>query len=889
MLSLKIRWDTRSRIAAVILFFMAIALLLRLIPALFIKDAGFLYTYDTDGWYTLRQIEVMVHHFPQYNWFDPMTAYPTGKFIDWGPLYPLIAALFCLIGGATSQAAIVSAAGWVSPIMAMLMVPVVYYVGKTIWDWRAGIVAAGLVAVISYHYFFLSSYGLIGHHIAEALFSTIFLLVYLSSLAYTRKYGLDRKDLRTFYVPVLLALGGGVIYFCALLASQTVILLLFVVGIFTFIQSILDHCTGRSSLDLLILNGISLLVSAALLLLFGFKQTGFSITQYSPGLVYVHLAVLAETGLLVGISSIFMGKRYSYLFSIGALCAAGIAVIELYPPFQYLSAQGLGLIFGSMQYSVGVVETQPLTLPLAWDYFGLALLLTVGGFLVLGYSVLKKPKAEWIFLLIWSIVMLLLTVKFQRFDYYSTVNIVLLSAICITEPFRWQDAGVKAKISSLVSRIVPAPSAASGVEGPQGRPSGAPERSGKKKRTPRSRDDRDARGTLKVLCLALVLLLTVVLVGVSVYKDLDQGLHTPDHELSPDWIESLRWLGNATPATGVDYFGEYPSSGYRYPNSWYGILASWDSGHWITFFAHRIPITNPFQDNLAGSNGADAFFLEQNEPQADAILEGLGGRYVIVDSTLAVDKFTNLIPWASDSTDISPYISWFMLPEPGNTKNLDKVHRFNDGYFQTVVSRLYNFDGSMTMPVNAEYIPYVIRQVPAAGESAGDVNGYARVISGDVPVDISSGTGNLTLIPEGQVLSSSAYAGLYSSLPYEPVATVPALKHYRLVHESPDNASVAAFPESDTVMLPDIKSVKVFEYVKGAQITGDGIIEVHVITNTGRTFVYRQASENGMFTVPYSTSGSSCEVRVTGPYHILGTDRYINVTEEDVMQGNRIS
>ena len=133
-----------------------------------------------------------------------------------------------------------------------------------------------------------------------------------------------------------------------------------------------------------------------------------------------------------------------------------------------------------------------------------------------------------------------------------------------------------------------------------------------------------------------------------------------------------------------------------------------------------------------------------------------------------------------------------------------------------------------------------------------------------------SGTGDLTLIPEGQALSASAYAGLYSSLPYEPVATVPALNHYRLVHESPDNASVAAFPESDTVMLPDIKSVKVFEYVKGAQITGDGIIEVPVITNTGRTFVYRQASENGMFTVPYSTSGSPYEVRATGPYHILG-------------------
>jgi dolichyl-diphosphooligosaccharide--protein glycosyltransferase len=318
-------------------------------------------------------------------------------------------------------------------------------------------------------------------------------------------------------------------------------------------------------------------------------------------------------------------------------------------------------------------------------------------------------------------------------------------------------------------------------------------------------------------------------------------------------------------------------------------MASWDAGHWITFFAHRIPITNPFQDNLEGNTGAAAYFLAQNESQADTILEGLGGRYVIVDSNLAVDTFTNLVPWSDGSTDISPYITWFMLPEPDNTQTLDKVHRFNDGYFQTMVARLYNFDGSMTAPGNAEYIRYTIRHVPAVGESAGDVNGYARVISGDVPVDISTGTGNLTLIPEGATLSASGFAGLYSSLPYEPVAPVPALEHYRLVHESPDNATAAAFPESNTVTLPGIKSVKIFEYVRGARISGDGIIEIPLITNTGRTFVYRQASVNGTFTVPYPTSGSPYEVRATGPYHIPGTNRYVNVTENDVMQGNRVS
>ena len=84
-------------IVALLLVFMGITFILRIIPAAFIKDAGFLYIFDTDSWYTMRQVEVMVRHFPQYNWFDPMTAYPTGKIIDWGPLFAGIAAVVCLI------------------------------------------------------------------------------------------------------------------------------------------------------------------------------------------------------------------------------------------------------------------------------------------------------------------------------------------------------------------------------------------------------------------------------------------------------------------------------------------------------------------------------------------------------------------------------------------------------------------------------------------------------------------------------------------------------------------------------------------------------------------------------------------------------------------------
>jgi dolichyl-diphosphooligosaccharide--protein glycosyltransferase len=97
------------------------------------------------------------------------------------------------------------------------------------------------------------------------------------------------------------------------------------------------------------------------------------------------------------------------------------------------------------------------------------------------------------------------------------------------------------------------------------------------------------------------------------------------------------------------------------------------------------------------------------------------------------------------------------------------------------------------------------------------------------------------------------------------------------------------FPESTPVTLSNIKNIKIFEYVRGAQIHGEGIIELPVVTNTGRAFVYQQESEGGMFTVPYSTEGNPYGVRATGQYHIVGTSRYISVSEKNVIEGIKVA
>jgi len=181
--------------------------------------------------------------------------------------------------------------------------------------------------------------------------------------------------------------------------------------------------------------------------------------------------------------------------------------------------------------------------------------------------------------------------------------------------------------------------------------------------------------------------------------------------------------------------------------------------------------------------------------------------------------------------------------------------------------------------------------------------------------------------------------------------TIPALQHYRLVHESPlyiipfaivdaqsdattgwqhyegdyqsANLEIEQLHRGITMegeqlkRTPDfiqpVSFVKVFEYVKGARIEGkasDGsivLIEVNVTTSQGREFVYSQTTvSNGtyVFIVPYSTGGhidgeTNFDVfaqiykirngHIEGETLVWEMEKEVEVTEEDVMEGKSLS
>ncbi len=864
----------------VIFLLMAVTFVLRIIPAVVMGGSPFFPVYDTDTWYNLRQIEVMVQHFPQYNWFDPLTAYPAGKSIDWGPLYPFLASILCIITGSVSHTGIISMSGFLSPLLAAGLVPVLFGLGTLLKDRRTGLVAAGLVPVTCLLLFSFSSYGMIDHHVAEIFFTSLFFLLYIRGLAFARDHPVRVRE--KIFPPAFLQISAaaGILYFLGLLASTTVILTLLVIAVFTLVQGLLDFYREKSSDYLLVLNAVAIATATLLLLVFGFQTTGISFSQYSVGIVYLHGAIIAET-LIIWIAGEVSRKKRSWFFAgIAGLLLAGLVLSLVVPVLQQITGQAYDLLFGYSIFSVGVQETLPWSLANAYDTLNAGILLLAGGFLVLVYLLRKGQDRGQVFLAVWSVLMLFLTIQHQRFLYYFTITIILLMAFCITESLSWpgNPAG------RLLKKLLPEDSGPVVPEKQQEPKPESPGRKGTKKKKPVSAPSPvPALAGIGGIAICII---TLAFLGLSLQQDVGYGLSAPERVIPDDWLASLDWMKTNTPDPQIAYFTQYNQSGYTPPPQSYGVMAVWDAGHWITFFAHRPAITNPFQDNLAGPRGAAAFFLEENEENATGILKLYRGRYVITDSAMAVDRFTNLVPWRSGSTDISRYIKWFLLPAAGDPLRLEKTHRYDSGYFQTMVARLHNFDGSLTEPATADYVTYSIR-LPRPEETA-DATGYSRVITGERIVNVSA-PGNATpIIPEGSELMPVNYAALFSTSPVEPVQEIPALRRFRLVHESDHNASVVMFPESAAVTLPGIRMVKIFEYVKGARIAGTGVIEVPVETNTGRTFIYRQESTGGEFIVPYSSSGSPYEVRATGPYHISGTDRYITVTEDDVINGKTV-
>jgi dolichyl-diphosphooligosaccharide--protein glycosyltransferase len=796
-----------------------------------------------------------------------MTAFPTGKSIDWGPFLPFITATIAIIFGMTARPDMMLLSSWLIPLFASMMVPVTYFIGKYLWDWKTGIVASGLISVTSGIYFISTTFGYVDHHMFEALFGAFFCLMYIVTLKYAWKNYQNIKLQRELLIFSGLALLTASIFFVGYLNMPTMILFGLIVAIFTFFQFIRARLENKLDQSLILTNiGIFSLI-IVLLVIFGVKQEGFSLQQYSIGHIIAILFILGETLVMYALAKRLNRNTGVYIL---AVIAVSIGIFLAILAISRETFYQLITLFGQSETISTITESQPWNIDIAFSTFNLMLIISFIGFLLLVIDVYSKKLQEHLFFMIWSLIIFILTVQHLRFEYYFAVNVTLLAGLCIV-------TGLKTGFTYTGNLTFLKYPEQKNTESENNTPllkkqskKGLKSTKMGKKSLSTSRKNKKILG---VFIISAILGATFISVGLSIQGDME---YSSSHFLliNDNWVETTTWLETHTPNPGIDYSGVYQEDQFSYPSTAYGILSWWDFGHYITYIGKRIPVSNPFQDHLAGPNGAAAFYIANSETDALNILQSMGARFVITDTSLATDKFEPLVTWNDRKADVFSYMKSFFTPDPKNPGQLLQINGEFPPYFKTMIVRLHNFDGSMQIPGKVAYLEYYDE----------NRNGlFYPMVTTAKNLDVQDAKtaikyfekqpkGNSKVILVGQFL--------------RPMEQVSALQHFRLIHESPGNSLNIQIHDSSGA--ENLNLVKIFEIVKGAHIKGEGTIELQMVTNTGRNFTYRQESSNGEFIVPYSTVNNPYDVTANGKYHILGTNIGIDVTEEDIIGGKYV-
>lgn len=838
-----IRGGARTRrtiLIFLLLVFMLAALWIRSLPHAFLVRDGVTTVIGSDPWYTLRQIEAMTAHYPVYSWFDPMTAYPTGKEIGWGPLFPFLAATACVLAGATSRPEFIYVAAWAPPLLAAATVPVMYLLGRQLESWKTGIVAAGLIPFVSLAYYYRSVFGFVDHHVTEVLFSTLFCLCYSAALGHASTLSFPSPDKKALGNSLLLSSAAGAAYLLGLLNAPTMILFALIAAGFIVLQFMREHRRSRHGEYLLLVNGVTFGIPALYMLIGGVQTDALSFTTYSIAHPIAYFMLIGGTAALYALSRLLAGKRWEYPAAIGVLGIGTVILLGVADPsLSGMIWQNLTTFFGTVHETSLIREMEPWNPALAWTSLNYGLILLAAGLGILGYRTLHSTRPEFLFVLVWSVLILVAALQHIRYEYYLSAVAALLAAFTIAAS---ADYGGKETIRYIRGLTT-------------GEDAARSQKKGSKKKVPPKKTHSGRMATF-----ILVIFLAVAFVATSVSNDITLGSHAENSAIiSGEWQETLEWLGAHTPDPGVDFRGAYEKETFQYPEEAYGVMAWWDFGHWIMYVAQRIPNTNPFQDNVVGPGGAATFFMTTTEERAEDVVREAGSRYIITDGRTMTGKFATIASWIDPAAGMRPYARGFLPPNTGRTEEQKIAWFYDRPYYHTMAIRLQVLDGSMAEPSEAYCVAYDNATLARRGYPR-----IRQVFRG--PLD------EIREKAEAYTLSAPTGQGAValSDSTARPLDTVPALGHYRLIYESSKDAST---------------SIKVFEHVHGAVVKGEGTVELPLVTNSGRVFTYRQQSVNGTFVLPYATDGENGGVRATGPYRIAGTGATFEVTDEEVLGG----
>jgi dolichyl-phosphooligosaccharide-protein glycotransferase len=693
------------------------ALLLRIIPmqnAVF--GAGWVNMQGVDGIYHLRLVENLLAHFPFRINFDPYTFFPNGQDVYFAPLYDYLAA-FCawVVGlGSPDQHTIETVAAYFPAVLGALVTIPVYFIGKTLFNRKAGLLAALLVGILPGTILFRSRLGFFDHHVAEILFSTLIILFLLLALNQIKKHPVSfdnvlHKEWKILAMPLLFAALCGIALGTYLLVWIGGLLFVFILFCWAILMFVVSHLRKEST-DYIPILGAPIFLIALLIVVPLLNQI-----DYSDLYVLSLVACLLMLFVLGGISTFLNSKNtrviYFPLIILG-LAVVGLAGLYFISPSLLNTVMQKFQIFNPTGVALTVAEEQPIflsqgsfTLSRIWSEFNTAVIIAPIAFIMLIIGLFKNISNQKILLILWSTMVFLASAGQVRFASYLAVAFAVLCAYFYSEIIDW--------IYKLFRWLFSNPSKRPLKTQVHNKPK--IKEQARKKTSVTDNPSQANSPWLPWYKLLAVSVSMVLVFFLGIYPNLGPALITAGTNagIMSDWRSSLLWMKDNTPLPFQNdefYYKLYdkPSDGkYIYPATAYGVLAWWDYGHMITEIAHRIPNSNPTQ---AGADSAARYFLAQTESSANQMLDTLGSKYVVIDFDVAIPygvsnntivgkKFLALPSWAN--SDPSKYAEIYYQQKENR---LSPVPVYYPEYYYSLVARLYNFHAALVVPNNSSTV-----------------------------------------------------------------------------------------------------------------------------------------------------------------------------------------
>jgi beta-1,4-mannosyltransferase len=418
------------------------------------------------------------------------------------------------------------------------------------------------------------------------------------------------------------------------------------------------------------------------------------VTAVAAGLAFVVAMAVARLGLRA-----LAAPRAALLGCATAAVAIGALVFSLAAPD--LTARILADLqrFRPGHTGFTVTEVRPLllmtgslSLLVPWTVFGPAFFVGLAALGWLAWRAARTAQPGLVLLVVWSASMYAATLGQNRFGYYLSLNLALLTGWACGAALAWGWSPPRPWRSRADARR-------------------GPERfHGRLARWPA------ARRAVAVTAVVVVVFAPSALIA--------WPIAATSSGLGDGYRASLAWLRDNTPDPFHDanyYYARYRPGLTERPA--YTVMAWWDYGYEIIRLGRRVPVANPTQ---AGAEIAGRFFTATDEVEAARVLEEAAARYVIAHAEVPIlprgpvlqGKFETLVAWAGK--DIGRF--WEVFQARDARGQLGPVTLFHPEYYSTLAVRLYVYGGAGATPHDSTYvITYVERPSPGVGVRAREI------------------------------------------------------------------------------------------------------------------------------------------------------------------------